>query len=234
MDITIHSEDPRTAKIRYLDYKKQVAIHREKRQRHLQEVATRSRKELYWARKKKDRLHTEDEELMAMYKAMREGKRVIILGEVFSETGVDEDGLPNLAIGRADWKWCHFGVSGGRTSYGKDTGPFFSEYGSYWDHTRHNSIYMPDQYFPTDTTNTHWRSQHNKPSYPVKSMVPTVPAHLRPDDLSKYWILWEAEWDKSPPEDPILLSRLNLYTFAVVAEWDLSPLERSVLYGRPS
>jgi len=228
MEVTTHSEDPRIARIHYLDYKKRVQVHREARRRRLTEIAKQNRSALYYARREKDQLTLEDEELMAMYKAMSQGKRVLTLAEVFSETGVDADNddLPNLAIARADWEWVHFGMKNSNE-------PFFSSRSSSWGRTKQDTIELPTEFFPANTTNTHWRRQHNKTSYPVKAMVPKIPARLRPDRLDKYWILFEAEWDKCPPVDPILLSRLNLYTFSVVAEWDLTPLERSVLHGRP-
>jgi hypothetical protein len=72
------------------------------------------------------------------------------------------------------------------------------------------------------------RNQNNKSNHAV-ALVPTVPPHLRPDDLRKFYILWEAEWDRSPPVDPLLLSRVNQTMFAVVAQWDLTPLEQKVL-----
>ena len=59
-----------------------------------------------------------------------------------------------------------------------------------------------------------------------------MPPHLRPDDLSKYFVLWEAEWTAKAPVDPMLLSRVNETMFAIVAQWDLTPLEQRVLEGR--
>jgi hypothetical protein len=55
---------------------------------------------------------------------------------------------------------------------------------------------------------------------------------LRPDDLTHYHILWEAEWTFRAPGDPILLSKINDTMYAVVAQWDLTPLEQLVLESR--
>jgi hypothetical protein len=235
MEVTTHEMDPRIARIHYQDYKKRVLAHREERSRRLAEAASVSRKALYEARKKKDQLALEDEELMVMYRAMSQGKRVIALGEVFSETGVDDDFVPHMAIARADWQWVYFGSSefyaNGRL---RERGPFFASESTRWGHTRQNSLYLPTSFFPSETTQSRLRSQNELCILPVKAMVPTIPPHLRPDKPEKYWLLWEAEWNKTPPEDPILLRRLNLYSFSVVATWDLTPLERSVLCGRPS
>lgn len=227
MNVTTHSEDPRVARIHYLDYRKRVLVHREERKRRLEEAAKKSRSDLYWARKEKSQLVLEDEELMSMYKALSQGKRVLTLGEVFKECGLDAHLLPKLAIARADWEWAYF-----RASLHGDAS--FSTESSNWGHNKQNSLTMPASFFSTDVTNTAWRAQNSKCGYPVKAMVPSIPERLRPDQPKKYWILWEAEWMKEPPKDPILLYRLAEYTFSVIAEWDLTPLERSVLYGRPS
>jgi len=227
MNVTTHSEDPRIARIHFLDYRKRVSVNREERKRQLEEAAKKSRSALYWARKEKSQLHLEDEELMKMYKAMSQGKRVLALGEVFKDAGMDYDRLPKLAIARADWQWCFFRAE----MHGEAS---FSTESSNWGHNKQNSLHVPASFFPAEVTNTAWRSRNSKCGYPVKAMVPTIPATLRPDQPKKYWILWEAEWKKDPPKDPILLYRLGEHTFSVVAEWDLTPLERSVLFGRPS
>lgn len=161
-----------------------------------------------------------------MYKAMSQGKRVLTLSEVFSKCPYDDNELPQLAIARADWKWVHFRASGSEA--------IFSSYSSLYNCLKADKLELPSSFFPAEVTNTHWRRTNSKPDYPVKAMVPAVPAHLCPDRLDKYYVLWEAEWDTTPPVDPILLRRLNVHTFSVVAEWNLTPLERSVLHGRPS
>ena len=234
MNVPTHEMDPRHARIQFQDYRKRVAINREVRKQRLTEAATKGRQVLYWARKERDQLALEDEELMGMYKALSQGKRVLALGEVFAETGMDKDHIPRMAIARADWRYVWFGFSYHETSYGKDRGIFYSSEPEHYTHLRKNSIYLPSSYFPTETTNEVWRKSTNQVKLPVQAMVPAIPTRLRPDRPEKFWLLWEAEWKKSVPEDPILLRRIGLYTFAVVAEWDLSPLERSVLYGRPS
>jgi len=227
MNIVTHQEDPRIARIHFKDYRARVAVNRVARRQRLEEAAKKSRSALYWARKAKDQLAQEDEELMQMYKAMSQGKRVLALGEVLKESGLDSDLLPKLAIARADWKWCYFRAT-------PFNGASYSTESSSYGHNNQNSLEVPSSFFPSEVTNTTWRANNNKARYPTKAMVPTIPAHLRPDEPKKYWILWEADWDKRPPVDPVLLCRIGLYAFSVVAEWDLTPLERSILHGRPS
>jgi hypothetical protein len=84
---------------------------------------------------------------------------------------------------------------------------------------------------PSELTDIEWRNRNEFPKK-AHALVPSVPPQLRPDDLSKYFILWEAEWTAKAPVDPILLSPVNDTMFAVVAQWDLTPLEQRVLEGR--
>jgi hypothetical protein len=225
MNVVTHQEDPRIARIHYLDYRKQVAAHREERKKRLEEAAKKSRSALYWARKEKDQLADEDRELMEMYKAMSQGKRVLVLGEVFRSCGTTpRTDLPILALARADWEYTWFEAGRGKAHFSCGM----------WKRSKGECLSMPRSFFSAEVTNLYWRSQNGRPSYPIRALVPSIPARLRPENLKKYWIMWEAEWDVSPPKDPILLSRLGQYTFSVVAQWDLTPVERSVLFGRPS
>jgi hypothetical protein len=65
------------------------------------------------------------------------------------------------------------------------------------------------------------------------ALVPIVPPNLRPDRaLSRYVILFEAEWRPVPPVDPLLLRHLHGALYVVLAAWDLTPIERAVLAGR--
>ena len=64
--------------------------------------------------------------------------------------------------------------------------------------------------------------------------MPIIPAPIRPKamDLSRYFVLFEAEWQAIPPKDPLLLSRLSGSLYVILAAWDLTELERAVLAGR--
>lgn len=67
------------------------------------------------------------------------------------------------------------------------------------------------------------------------SFVPMIPAQVRaqvgPIDLSKHFILWEADWT-DVPHDPYLLKHCGGELYAILAEWDLTDLERAVMAGR--
>jgi hypothetical protein len=66
--------------------------------------------------------------------------------------------------------------------------------------------------------------------------VPSVPPQFRPTGaLSDYHILFEAEWQRVPPVDPMLLKQIGHAEsplFVVLAAWDLSPLEQAVLRAK--
>jgi hypothetical protein len=48
------------------------------------------------------------EDLKQVYYHLSKGHRVLDIYEVFKKSGVNKDGEPNLAIGRADWKAVNF------------------------------------------------------------------------------------------------------------------------------
>lgn len=73
----------------------------------------------------------------------------------------------------------------------------------------------------------------------LSSLVPMVPADVRPSgNLKYYFVLWEVEqWSDTsltavPDRDPYLLQHLAGDLYIVVAEWDLTELERAIMTGR--
>lgn len=71
-----------------------------------------------------------------------------------------------------------------------------------------------------------------KSAWNKRALVPPIPPRFRPEKLCDYHVLWEAEWQKAPPVDPILLKKVSDNVYCVLAQWDLSPIERAVLEGR--
>lgn len=65
-----------------------------------------------------------------------------------------------------------------------------------------------------------------------RALVPPIPPRFRPEKLYDYHVLWEAEWQKAPPEDPILLKKVSDNVYVVLAQWNLTDVERAVLEGR--
>jgi hypothetical protein len=156
-----------------------------------------------------------DREVRRIYRALAKGQTVIRALESIVAAGVDDRGLPRLAIARADetrlrcrrlqdgafrFVWRR-GLSSSRVfDFPPGSLPVVSEW---------------------------WRHTH-------ETIVPMIPLPLRPRRaLQGYHILFEAEWTRAVPVDPYLLKRLGRGdTWLVVAAWDLTEVERAVLQSR--
>lgn len=220
MNIDTVQMDPRIARIHYSDYMKKCRQHRLAREQQRKQRAAELGKEMRRIQVQKSRMELEDRELLKAYRALlKAGTRLINLPTVILAGGLTEkEKLPRLACVRADSKTCYFNAS-----Y-----PRFEAEGSAcaWREMR---VELPR--WPTDITDTEWRKRNQYP-LTARALVPQVPPHLRPDNLKDYFILWEAEWQRIAPVDPILLSRVNDHMYAIVAQWDLTDLERRVLENR--
>jgi hypothetical protein len=152
-----------------------------------------------------------DRVVMMGYKAMAQGRAIINLHDAFVSAGLDDKGRPKLAIARATWEWIRFQFQGW-----KDVARFEKAPVNQWN----NPFYrIPISAFPAERTKEPWRA-----------MVPMIPPSIRPaSSLNDYHILWEAEWQTTPPRDPLLLKKLNGSLYVVLAVWDLTELERAVL-----
>lgn len=157
-----------------------------------------------------------DGELMRGYKALREGKQLIRLAETISAGGVDAQGLPRLAIARADERliFTHRQQNGAVEFYPD------------------RRVRARDRVFnlPADTLPRmeSWVQTHS-------ALVPIVPPRFRPPhSMTGYHVLWEAEWSPRAPRDPALLKHIGGDLWAVLATWDLTDLERAVLEMRVS
>lgn len=232
MNVPTIQMEPKIARVHYQAYHRKVLEHRAERRRMIAEKGRELGKRISAAKVERNRLEQEDEELMRAYQAMAKGQRIINLPHVLKAAGAQpETHFPALAVARADWKQCYFRVDGAA---------FFheEEWIDWRDRDRatkgtHAKVLQFSQStFPAETWNTNWRSSQKLPSYPIKAMVPSIPAHLRPADLENYFILWDAVWKKEPPHDPLLLKRASRWIYVVVAQWDLTPLEQSILEGR--
>jgi len=157
-----------------------------------------------------DRVHTkrtqierEENDLRAAYRAMSLGQRVIVLPSALRKAGFNEQGLPKLAVARAHWEWCEYDCHAGISRF--------------MDGACKIEVQTGGRDF--------WR-------YRCRALVPPVPPRFRPEKLYDYHVLWEAEWQKAPPVDPILLKKVSDNVYVVLAQWDLTDLERAVLEGR--
>jgi hypothetical protein len=156
-----------------------------------------------------------DREIARTYRLIGQGKVIIRALESVKSAGLDEEGLPKLAIIRADQRECHLylGFRGSAT--------FSPRQDAYW--CAPGRVELPDGTFPQRQSGLSNR----------KAVVPMIPAHLRPQhSLANYHILWEADWH-IVPRDPILLRRLSKGDlWLVVAAWNLTEVERAALQAR--
>lgn len=155
----------------------------------------------------------EDVMLYRALRALIRGKQVIDLNATMQRAGTFPDGLPKLAIGRADWPFVHcFWFEGKHV---------FSTRDSSWGRRRrgetHVRIQMP--------------GSAGRPS--GKAQTPLIPPSLRPKgSLEGYHILWEAVWERQPPVDPLLLKHIDGPFYVVLGAWNLTPMEQAVLRAR--
>lgn len=171
---------------------------------------------------------TEDQAIMRGYRELAKGTQLISLSETIAAGGVDDQGLPRLAVMRADipWCWVRREASGSVMFTAAADRPH--------DRLRKGVYRLPAATLPEVSFAQvrpewgGWRAQ-------FRAMVPIIPPSLRPPwKLGNYEILWEATWEKvpRPPGDPALLRHIGGDLYAVLAIWDLTPLERAVLAGR--
>lgn len=168
----------------------------------------------------------EDDAIRRGYRAAARGLPVIHLSQTIAAGGWFPNGLPRLAVARADASECWLRVT--ELSAGRTRVTFCDQE---WDRGRARvgahrvELAVPS---PTSWTNRPWHA---------RTIVPSIPPQHRPRRrrLRGFHILWEVEqWDPTPPVDPALIRHLRGDLWTVVAVWDLTDLERAVLAGRAS
>jgi hypothetical protein len=172
----------------------------------------------YWKKYQTHRAYqtAADAEIAAIYKRIAQGKTVIRALESIRIAGLDEEGLPKLAICRADMLECFWKPSTSTCTFGER-----------FPRSRCRKTIRMDW----DGLNDLRRGF--KERYNYAATVPIIPVHLRPKrGIENYHILWEAEWTKRYPVDPYLLRRFGGDAWLVVAAWDLTDVERAVMSQR--
>jgi hypothetical protein len=155
-----------------------------------------------------------DHEIQRIYQLVAQGKIVIRALDSIRAAGVNEAGFPKLAIARADVEECFLTLSAdGSAHMGSDR----------WSWSRASAskrFAFPPGTFPVKASR-----------YGASAIVPHIPPDIRPArGLANYHILWEAEWTRRPPVDPMLLRRIGKGDlWLVLGAWDLTEVERAVM-----
>lgn len=178
----------------------------------------------------KTRKEKQYEDLKKVYRALKQGYKVIDIFKAFSDTGL-ENNHPKLAIAQAHVRTVFFQKEIG------GAGIFTASNLARWENKEKvDDVRLPGGTFPE------WEliepnegvSTFNLKDKNICTNVPLIPAHLLPDGkLENYYILFEVdEWNPvAPVKDPYLLRRINANTFIVLAEWDVTEVEKIVMRG---
>ena len=169
----------------------------------------------------------EDEAIAAAYRAAARGMPLFSLKAAFEAAGTFDDGLPRLAIVRADATQCYVRRQWGWGSGRSDDLWVFGE--KEWPDNRGAlvgrrtvQVFLPRRSGPQGRGMAH-------------TTVPLVPPRHRPNKrrIRGFHILWEVErWEPVPSRDPALVRHLRGDLWTVVAVWDLTELEMTVLAQR--
>jgi len=160
-----------------------------------------------------------DEQIAQIYRRIAQGKTVIRALQSIRTAGVSpQEGLPRLAIARADQTLCYLHVRSPQVC--------FSNSRNWWPSNRNSRSKNIVFDWPECPPTKNWT---------YEAQVPLIPIHMRPRrGIENYHVLWEAEWSKRYPVDPFLLRRFGEDAWLVVAAWDLTEVERAVMSARLS
>lgn len=158
----------------------------------------------------------EYDQLERAYKQVAKGRAVINLRNAILDSPTFENGLPKLAIARADQSKVHVRRNWDRLTFS-------------CGHWRQRS---PTLRFEFNNL------PRKEKSLDAETLVPMIPPAARKiagyrRSLEKMFVLWEVEeWLPTPPVDPYLLAHIGGDLYAVLAAWDLTPIERAVMAAR--
>jgi hypothetical protein len=162
-----------------------------------------------------------DHEIRRAYQLLAQGRLIIRAIESIKAAGLNDDGLPKLALARSDLKavWLDTHHNGSCS---------FTSEAERLKMRRKPAILSSRIDFPPGSF------EFPKTKWGAKAQLPIIPINLRPKrGLENYYVLWEAEWTPVPPRDPYLLRRLGKSDlWLVVAMWDLTEVERAVMASR--
>lgn len=166
-----------------------------------------------------------DREVQRAYQLIAQGRLVIRALESIKLAGLGADTFPKLAIAPANVTHveCEMFGNGGMVLDARAPGARYQS--SNWERmiAQRSWINFPAGTFPG-----------RKMTDFATAQLPIVPLIHRPArGLANYHILFEAEWTKIPPRDPMLLRRIGRADlWVVLAMWDLTDVERAALSTR--
>lgn len=173
-----------------------------------------------------ERTHTAaDEAALRAYRQLAKDEGalgIVSLRAVIERGGQHENGMPRLAVARADTERVYAEV-------GWDGGVHFAD--TQWRVRNARSLRM------VGTAGLHLQFPAGTLEAPPKrltvrgeTLVPLIPPQYRPKKLRTHHVLFEVdEWRAVAPVDPALLKHLGGDLWAVLAVWDLTEVERLAL-----
>ncbi len=171
-----------------------------------------------------------DRALAASYRAIADGSSLIDIEATMRETPLHDNGLPKLAIVRADFKQVFLRLhhDGSGVMAGSQE---FAERNRIKVRAGKARIELPPNTFArvNPATGMGWGYDHFWNTH--RAPVPIIPPQYRPADAyANYHLLWEVDtWTRIAPKDPLLLRQITGSIFAIVAQWDLTELERAIM-----
>jgi len=165
------------------------------------------------------------------YAHLAKGEKLLRLSEAIQRGGLNDKGLPNIAIGRADRREVYFRWQRNETTALFSTASDWARRDPLRNPTLNTVVNMGTSFIDDNV----W----SREGY---ALVPTVPADVRPAKglLKDWFILWEVDqWATQPrfakaSRDPYLLEHISGDLYAVIAEWDLTPIEIAIMEGAMS
>ena len=171
----------------------------------------------------------EDDAIAAGYRAAARGLPVIMMPEVFNAGGWFDNGLPRLAIARADATEVRVEIERAWSSANTVDLVFADD-----DRSTNRGALIGKHTVRVNRVTGRGVHDHKRHTR-GRTIVPLIPPRHRPrfHRLRGFHILWEVEaWRPAPSRDPALLRHIRGDLWSVVATWDLTELEMAVLSQR--
>lgn len=171
-----------------------------------------------------------DWEVQRTYQLLAQGRTIIKAIESIKAAGLNEQGLPKLALAPATAEAAHIRRE-------RNGSMIMAPSNNFWRTLSNQFRFGQETFtFPAESfaTYVHDGKRYHHANDTHRAIRPTIPLHLRPKRaLENYHVLWEAEWEPVPPRDPYLLRRIGKADlWLVVAHWDLTEVERAALATR--